>query len=64
MHYINILTGNTKMKQELQQKLYDTYPKLFIQKDLPPQQTAMCWGICCGDGWYDLIDNYGKTTNC
>ena len=19
-------------------------------------QTAMCWGIACGDGWYDLID--------
>ena len=44
------------MKQELQQKLYQKYPKILIQKHLPMQQTAMCWGISCGDGWYDIID--------
>jgi hypothetical protein len=41
-------------------KDYDTiiakYPKLFRQKDLPMNKTCMCWGICCGIGWYDLID--------
>ena len=44
------------MKKELQQKLYDKYPKLFIEKDLPMIQTCMCWGIDTGNGWYDLLD--------
>lgn len=45
------------MKPELQQKLFKKYPKIFRQKDLPMTETAMCWGIDCGDGWYWLIDN-------
>ena len=44
------------MKAELQKKLFDKYPKIFVQKDLPMIQTCMCWGIDCGDGWYWLID--------
>jgi len=44
------------MKKELQDKLFEKYPKIFRQKDLPKQQTAMCWGISCGDGWYEIID--------
>ena len=45
------------MKKELQEKLYSKHPKLFGQKDLPMQQTCMCWGIECGNGWYTIIDN-------
>ena len=45
------------MKKELQQKLFKDYPDLFIQKDWTPQQTCMCWGIACGDGWYNIIEN-------
>lgn len=44
------------MTKELQDKLYEKYPKIFKQKDLPMNETAMCWGITCGDGWYWLID--------
>ena len=44
------------MKKELQNKLFEKYPSIFRQKDLSPQETAMCWGIACGDGWYTLID--------
>lgn len=44
------------MNQELQNKLFEKYPKIFGQKDLPMTQTAMCWGISCGDGWYNIID--------
>jgi hypothetical protein len=44
------------MKSELQQELYEKYPEIFKQKDLPKQQTCMCWGITCGNGWYVLID--------
>ena len=45
------------MDSNLQQKLYDTYPKIFSQKDLPMTETAMCWGVAVGDGWYGIIDN-------
>lgn len=45
------------MKKELQEKLFEKYPKIFGEKDLPMSQTCMCWGIDTGDGWYDLIDN-------
>ena len=44
------------MNKELQDKLFEKYPKIFRQKDLSPQETCMCWGIACGDGWYDIID--------
>jgi len=45
------------VKQELQDKLFEAFPLIFAEKDLPPQKTCMCWGITCGDGWYDLIWN-------
>lgn len=38
-----------------QQELYERFPKMFKQKDLPMTQTAMCWGCACGDGWFDII---------
>ena len=36
------------MKPELENKLFEKYPKLFADK--------LCWGIECGDGWFWLID--------
>ena len=45
------------MKKELQDKLYSKYPKLFGQKDQSMYQTCMCWGLECGSGWYNIIDN-------
>ena len=44
------------MKKALQNKLFEKYPSIFRQKDLSNQETAMCYGITCGDGWYTLID--------
>jgi hypothetical protein len=44
------------MKPELQNKLFEKYPKIFRQKDLSMQETCMCWGFDCGDGWYNIID--------
>lgn len=49
------------MKKELQDKIFDKYPKIFRQKDLPMTQTAMCWGLDCGDGWYKIIDRLCDT---
>lgn len=45
------------MNYSLQQKLFKKYPNIFRQKDLPPGESCMCWGIDTGDGWYWLIDN-------
>lgn len=43
------------MTAELEQKLYKAFPKLFAQKDLPKEQTCMCWGIETPDEWFDVI---------
>jgi hypothetical protein len=45
------------MNDELELQLYKKYPKLFRQKDSPATETLMSWGICCGDGWFKLIDD-------
>jgi len=45
------------MKKELQDKLYEKYPKIFKQKDDNMTTTCLCWGLECGDGWYWIIDN-------
>ena len=43
------------MTEEKQNILYEKFPKIFRQKDLSMQQTAMCWGISCGDGWFNIL---------
>lgn len=45
------------MREELQKQLYERWPEIFAQKDWSMQQTCMCWGIDCDDGWYNIIDN-------
>ena len=44
------------MKPELEKKLFKKYPEIFQQKDLDMSQTAMCWGMQCGNGWYTILD--------
>jgi len=44
------------MRQELDEKLCADYPKIFAERHGKPQNTAMCFGFECGDGWYWLID--------
>lgn len=43
------------MKQELEEKIYSKYPKLFKEVGLPPTQTCMAFGCDHGDGWYDIV---------
>lgn len=45
------------MEKELENKLFEKYPKLFRQKDLSMQESCMYWGICVNSGWFWLIDN-------
>jgi hypothetical protein len=44
------------MREELDKQLCEKYPVLFAQRNGSPQETAMCWGFDCGDGWHDLIN--------
>ncbi|MBN2426823.1 MAG: hypothetical protein JXK94_00645 [Deltaproteobacteria bacterium] len=36
--------------------LYEEYPLIFKDRSRPMTETCMCWGICTGEGWFDLID--------
>ena len=44
------------MKQELDKLLCEKYPKMMINRNKPMQETAMCWGFDCGDGWYNILN--------
>jgi hypothetical protein len=47
------------MKKELQEKLFNDYPQLFeLRKD--PALYPIVFGIECGDGWFDLINDLCK----
>ncbi len=46
------------MNGELESKLYAIDPVFFRQKDLDMTQTCMCWGIECGDGWFEPIREF------
>jgi hypothetical protein len=48
------------MTKKLQNKLYKAFPKIFIEKNMDANESCMHWGICCDDGWYDLIYNLCK----
>ena len=45
------------MNKELDKELCKKYPKIFAQRNMPMNQTAMCWGFQHGDGWYTLVDS-------
>ena len=44
------------MREELDEMLCQKYPKMLVNRHAPMQQTAMCWGFACGDGWFNLLD--------
>jgi hypothetical protein len=48
------------MRKELDLKLVEKYPLLYRNRYLPMTETAMCWGFCCGDGWYNIIDTLSE----
>jgi hypothetical protein len=45
------------MNDELQNKLYEKYPQLFVNKDKTPMQSCMCFGIETGEGWYEILSS-------
>jgi hypothetical protein len=44
------------MRRELDEALCAKYPLVFKDRNENMQNTAMCWGFECGDGWYNIID--------
>ena len=44
------------MKQELDKLLCEKYPKMMVNRNKPMQETCMCWGFECGDGWFNILD--------
>jgi hypothetical protein len=44
------------MKQELDKLLCEKYPKMMVNRNKNMQETCMCWGFECGDGWFNILD--------
>ena len=44
------------MKQELDSLLCEKYPKMMVNRNKHMQETCMCWGFECGDGWFNILD--------
>jgi hypothetical protein len=49
------------MSPEKTKILFEKYPELFVEKDFPPNQSNMCFGFECSDGWFNLLDNLCKS---
>jgi hypothetical protein len=44
------------MRQELDAQLCEKYPKMMVNRNKSMQETCMCWGFECGDGWYNILN--------
>lgn len=44
------------MREELDKLLCKKYPKMMVNRNKPMQETCMCWGFECGDGWFNILD--------
>jgi hypothetical protein len=44
------------MTPELDNKLYNQYPKLFAHRNSSSYESAMAWGLAVNDGWYNIIN--------
>ena len=44
------------MNTDLDKLLVDKYPELFKDRNAPMNETCMCWGFCCGDGWFNILN--------
>jgi hypothetical protein len=45
------------MNEKLDAQLVEKYPHMFQNRYKSMQETAMCWGFECGDGWFHIIDS-------
>ena len=47
-----------------QQEILEKYPKIFQEKDLPMEQTCMCWGLDVPTSWLPIIDQLCASFSC
>lgn len=45
------------MDQELQNKLFEKYPRLFENRTKSAKESCMAWGCEIGNGWYELLSS-------
>lgn len=43
------------MSPNLEKKLFKKFPQLFRDKDKPPTESLMCFGIEASDGWFKIL---------
>lgn len=53
-----------KMTSELEEKLFNDFPKLFFEDPETKQKPTLYYGIECGDGWEHLIRSTCETLSC
>jgi hypothetical protein len=51
------------MSPELDKQLCDKYPKIFANRYKSAQESCLAFGIECGDGWYNILDNLCASAN-
>jgi len=45
------------MKNKItEEEIFKKYPALYKEKDLPMQETCMCWGLEVPESWLPVID--------
>ncbi len=44
------------MSPEKDKYLVERYPKIFRDRNGDMRTTAMCWGLDCHDGWFNIIE--------
>lgn len=44
------------MNDELDKQLCAKYPLIFKDRNASMQETLMCFGFECGDGWFNILD--------
>jgi len=44
------------MKKEHDEYLCKVYPKMMVNRNKNMQETCMCWGFECGDGWFQILN--------
>lgn len=48
------------MTPELEKKLVEDFPLLYSDTNKPPQESLMCFGFECRDGWYHIIRSLSR----
>ncbi len=45
------------MKPDLEARLVEKFPALFVESTYPLTESLMAFGCECGDGWYGIIES-------